>query len=360
MPASSGCPDPSQLGQLALGRIHGPEADALEEHVAHCPHCGHTLGSLPGVDPLVEAMRGASETEASYPDLVLLLIRQLKRNCAQDTVGFPVPETVTDALTLDFLEPADGEDELGWLGPYRVREMLGAGGMGMVFLAEDPRLKRQVAMKVIKPDLVSREDMRRSGSCAKRRAWPPSSTRTSSPFTRSTSSDGVPYLAMPLLRGESLEDRLRPVDGPLPVAETLRIGRQVAEGLAAAHGRGLVHRDIKPANLFLCASEPARDSGLPGEDSRLRPGPGAGRTNQRPGREPSSARRRSWPPSRRRACRPTPAPTCSALAASSTGWRPGGRRSRARTSSPSSSRSPPSNPLRREKLPPAFRPICRG
>src|SRR5437870_4023639 len=56
---------------------------------------------------------------------------------------------------------------------------------------------------------------------------------------------------MPLLRGESLEDRLKRVAGPLPVDELLRIGREIAEGLAAAHKRGLVHRDIKPGNIFL-------------------------------------------------------------------------------------------------------------
>src|SRR5713226_6416073 len=61
---------------------------------------------------------------------------------------------------------------------------------------------------------------------------------------------GVPFLAMPLLRGETLEDRLRRC-GKLTLAEGLRIGRETAEGLAAAHERGLIHRDIKPANLWL-------------------------------------------------------------------------------------------------------------
>jgi serine/threonine protein kinase len=72
----------------------------------------------------------------------------------------------------------------------------------------------------------------------------------------------VPYLAMPLLRGETLAARLRHQE-PLPLAEVLRIGRRVAEGLAAAHAAGLIHRDIKPANIFL-----ASGGGVSGEGSK--------------------------------------------------------------------------------------------
>jgi serine/threonine protein kinase len=61
---------------------------------------------------------------------------------------------------------------------------------------------------------------------------------------------GVPFLVMQLLHGESLDDRLRR-EGPLSVAEVVRIGREIAAGLAAAHARGLIHRDIKPANIWL-------------------------------------------------------------------------------------------------------------
>ena len=62
---------------------------------------------------------------------------------------------------------------------------------------------------------------------------------------------GVPFLAMQMLQGETLENRLTRAGGRLPLAEVLRVGREVAEGLAAAHARGLIHRDIKPANVWL-------------------------------------------------------------------------------------------------------------
>lgn len=68
---------------------------------------------------------------------------------------------------------------------------------------------------------------------------------------------GIPCLLMPLLRGQTLAKRLKAANGPLPLAELLRIARQTALGLAAAHECGLVHRDIKPANLWL--EEYARD-----------------------------------------------------------------------------------------------------
>ena len=84
---------------------------------------------------------------------------------------------------------------------------------------------------------------------------------------------GVPFLAMPFLKGEPLDDRLKREPG-LPLAEVLRIGREMAEGLAAAHARGLIHRDIKPANLWL------EGRSGPRQDPRLRPGPRGRRTRR--------------------------------------------------------------------------------
>ena len=251
MPATYGCPNPGQLAQFALGRIPGPEADVMEKHVAYCLSCGQALMSLPKSDPLVEAMRRASEEDSSCPDMVLLLIRQLKQKCTQNTIVH-APETVAPAgpSAFDFLDPARGPDEMGWLGPYRVREVLGAGGMGVVFLAEDPRLKRQIALKVIKPELVSREDMRQHFLSEAQSVAKVEHDNIVAIYEVSEQR-GVLYLAMPILRGESLEDRLRRSRPPLTTEETIRIGRQIAEGLAAAHGKGLIHRDIKPANIFL-------------------------------------------------------------------------------------------------------------
>jgi serine/threonine protein kinase len=96
---------------------------------------------------------------------------------------------------------------------------------------------------------------------------------------------------MEFLEGESLEDRLRR-EGPLPIAEVLRIGREIADGLAAAHERGLIHRDIKPANVWMEARSVRRKDGASG-------GPRAPPSNRRHGRRSSISAWRAAPPTRR-------------------------------------------------------------
>jgi WD40 repeat protein/serine/threonine protein kinase len=155
----------------------------------------------------------------------------------------------------DFLAPPQASGELGRLGPYRVLRVLGHGGMGVVFLAEDPQLRRQVALKAMLPSLAaspsSRQRFLREAQAAA------AIEHDHIIAIHQVGEDrGVPFLAMPLLKGEPLNERLRRPgeDGKpelLALAETLRIGREIAEGLAAAHERGLIHRDIKPGNIWL-------------------------------------------------------------------------------------------------------------
>jgi serine/threonine protein kinase len=149
----------------------------------------------------------------------------------------------------DFLAPPQAPGEMGRLGPYRVIKILGAGGMGVVFQAEDPRLKRPVAVKAMKPALASSESARARFT---REAIATAAIKHDHIVTiyQVGEDRGVPFLAMEFLEGEALDARLRR-EGALPVAEVVRIGREVAEGLAAAHQRGLIHRDIKPANIWL-------------------------------------------------------------------------------------------------------------
>ena len=90
----------------------------------------------------------------------------------------------TNLDSLDFLSPAQAKDELGRLGTYRVLKLLGRGGMGMVFLAEDPQLQRTVALKTMLPE-VAKNPSSRKRFCARPAPRPRSSTITSSPFTRS-------------------------------------------------------------------------------------------------------------------------------------------------------------------------------
>jgi formylglycine-generating enzyme required for sulfatase activity len=164
------------------------------------------------------------------------------------------PGTVSDSAGAhpehyDFLAPPEQPDEIGRLGGYRVLKVLGAGGMGVVFQAEDPRLKRKLALKAMLPALAV-SDTARQRFLREAQAAASLSHDHIVPIFQVGEDRGVPFIAMPFLKGEPLDERLQrqPV---LPLPEVLRIARETATGLAAAHEQGLIHRDIKPANLWL-------------------------------------------------------------------------------------------------------------
>jgi serine/threonine protein kinase len=161
----------------------------------------------------------------------------------------PAPERRARPEELSFLAPPQADDEIGRLGDYRVFEVLGQGGMGLVLRAEDVRLGRLVALKVMQPRLAA-DPVARQRFLREARLMAEVEHERVVPIYQVGEAEGVPFLVMPLLKGQSLDARLR--DGPpLSVAEAVRAGREAAEGLAAAHARGLVHRDVKPANLWL-------------------------------------------------------------------------------------------------------------
>jgi serine/threonine protein kinase len=150
---------------------------------------------------------------------------------------------------LDFLEPSEKPGALGRLGHYEVLEVVGRGGMGVVLRAFDEKLHRVVAIKVLAPLLA--------GSAAARQRFV-REARATAAVTHDNVIDihavedrgPVPYLVMQFIDGPTLQQKLDRA-GALPLNETVRIGLQIAEGLAAAHRQGLVHRDVKPANVLL-------------------------------------------------------------------------------------------------------------
>src|SRR5262249_27187820 len=148
-----------------------------------------------------------------------------------------------------FLGPPQEPGELGRLGAYRVLRVLGVGGMGIVFHAEDVQLRRAVALKCLLPALAATSQARQR-FLREARAAAAIEHEHVVVIYQVGEDRGIPFLAMQLLQGESLEDRLRR-EPLLPASQVLRIGREIAVGLAAAHERGLIHRDIKPANVWL-------------------------------------------------------------------------------------------------------------
>ncbi|QDT30790.1 serine/threonine-protein kinase [Thalassoglobus polymorphus] len=157
--------------------------------------------------------------------------------------------TSLDPLSFDFLEPTEDPGLLGTLGPYEIYEVIGRGGMGIVFRARDPKLNRVVAVKVLAPELAANPNAKRRFVREAQAAAAVSHPHVVT-IHAVDEDEKIPYLVMECVVGQSLQQKLDKV-GSLRLTEVLRISKQVAEGLAAAHKQGLIHRDIKPANILL-------------------------------------------------------------------------------------------------------------
>src|SRR5689334_9278028 len=135
------------------------------------------------------------------------------------------------------------------LGPYEILAPIGAGGMGEVYRAKDPRLGREVAIKVLPATFSQDPDRLKRFEAEARAAGVLNHPGITAVYDFGTAADQSPYIVTELLEGETLRNRL--LTGPLPVRKAIDYAVQIAKGLAAAHEKGIVHRDLKPENLFL-------------------------------------------------------------------------------------------------------------
>lgn len=217
-----------------------------------CPNCGRQLrvgdraagktGACPRCGSTVTVPAARAPGEASDETVTLTVLPGSGKKTATDDA------TPTVDLCAA-LAPPQSADELGRLGQYRVLGLLGRGGMGLVFRAEDVLLGRHVAVKVLRPELSADAAFRRRFLREARTAAGLDHDHIVPVYHVGQEGD-TPFLVMPLLKGETLAARAAR-ERRLALAEVLRIGREAAEGLAYAHGEGVVHRDIKPANLWL-------------------------------------------------------------------------------------------------------------
>lgn len=270
------CPSIEELTQFVQGTLGKTSIEELERHFLDCESCAESTLNLAMDATLIRAMKNTAssaqqansehsaanstltEDSLSLPDSVIRLIRKIRdlpvESPPSESAKFSLPaECLSNASdTLDWsrcFKAAESTDELGRLDGFRVLKLLGYGGMGAVFMAEDIHLRRPVALKVMRPELAAKPG---AADRFMREARSAAAVRSDHIVTiyQVGQTDGVPFLAQELLNGETLGERLRR-DGRLPVSEAITIAKQIARGLSAAHDCGLIHRDIKPANVFL-------------------------------------------------------------------------------------------------------------
>ena len=262
------------------GQVLHAEAESLGAHLLQCPRCATVVESLSAEDTLVEAVqcprsrrrdaRGshpgpAGTAEGPARDAAAGAIdTPFQKPWGQSTGHALCPPPQGQPEQFGFLAPPQGPDELGWLAHYRVLQLQGEGGMGMVFLAVDSHLQRPVALKLLKPDLA-RDSGARQRFLREARAMAAVKSDHVVTVHQVGLDNDVPFLAMEFLQGEPLDTWLEGNERPT-LAEVLWLGREIAVGLAAAHALGLIHRDIKPGNIWL----EALPAGPEGVGSRAR------------------------------------------------------------------------------------------
>jgi serine/threonine protein kinase len=227
-------PGPERLIAFRMGRLNEAEGMAVRNHLADCSSCRSMADAL---DP--QTLSALLQGPAS----------RVAHGTADTPSGPPASESATvppatAAASRSLAMPA----ELAEHPRYRVQRLLGAGGMGCVYLAEHRLMERPVALKVISrqltEDAAAVERFQREMRSAARLAHPHIVTAYDA-----EQAHGLHFLVMEYVDGTSL-DRLVAARGALPVAEACNYIRQAALGLQHAHEKGMIHRDIKPQNLM--------------------------------------------------------------------------------------------------------------
>ena len=161
---------------------------------------------------------------------------------AEDFIEAPALEVAAQGLAEDQAQSLIG----GQLGSYKILSLLGEGGMGKVYRAQDTKLEREVAVKALPPEF-SREPQRLARFEREAKLLASLNHPNIAAIYGLEEAEGVRFLSLELVEGETLAERV--AKGPLPVEEALEVCRQIAEGVEAAHEKGVIHRDLKPANV---------------------------------------------------------------------------------------------------------------
>ena len=221
--------------------------EQIETHVAECEQCQNRLLNFAADDSWRDSFCHSVcslSGEAAFDQTDTRIFGEDFRPSCDD-----FDRQTVDRMLENVLQPPTHPETLGRLGRYAVEKMIGFGGMGIVLRGFDHELHRPVAIKMISPRLASngtaKERFIREAKAAGALLHP-----NVIAIHDINESNGVPWFVMPLVLGPTLQEVIEN-HGPLPAKEVVRIGKQIAAGLAAAHRQGLVHRDIKPANILV-------------------------------------------------------------------------------------------------------------
>jgi eukaryotic-like serine/threonine-protein kinase len=234
--------DPGRIEQWLAGGLSPDEQSQLESHLDECTSCRCRLEAAAAepryweeasvhlqedaLDDGMSRWTGCSDSSSAGADA---------SNCA--------------SRIIDYFDPTDDPRMLGRFGGYEIVGIVGCGGMSVVLKGFEGALDRYIAIKLLAPHLAT-SGAARARFAREARAAAAVLHENVVPIHSVSEAKGLPFLVMPYMPGESLQKRLDE-RGPMQLNEILRIGRQIAAGLAAAHAQGLVHRDIKPGNILL-------------------------------------------------------------------------------------------------------------
>ncbi len=239
-------PDAETLRKFALGDLPPAEWDRVARYLEANPQSPDTLVEPAAEDTFVSALRAApGDAPADSPELLSIIDAAAKLVPDVATAMFAQSVSIPFEPTAEYVVPPKPGERLG---RFRIERVLGRGGMGVVYAAADEQLDRRIALKVMAPQLAA-------NPVAKERFLREARTAAQVehdnivPILEVGEDRGIPFMAMPMLRGRTLDERL--AEGTPDLDEALAIARGTVDGLAAAHDRGLIHRDIKPSNLWL-------------------------------------------------------------------------------------------------------------
>lgn len=239
-----------QLRMVALDRATPETQSHVENHISTCEQCQDRILELSvDSDWRGEIVRNCESLRHEVLDETSATFSMATPPKDTSPSGDEFDLQTVDRMLANFLEPPIHPEMLGRLGRYDIESVIGCGGMGVVLRGFDRDLYRAVAIKMILPR-HSKNGTAKQRFAREARAAAVVLHPNVIPIYGIESTNEVPWIAMPLILGPTLKE-LVDEHGTLPEREIVRIGKQIASGLAAAHSQGLVHRDIKPENIMV-------------------------------------------------------------------------------------------------------------